>query len=47
MKVSRNIQRKVEMKIYHAIALEQMKRTPTSELPKMSEGKPSESESPK
>ena len=47
MKVSRNMQRKVEMKIYHAIALEQMRRAPTSELPKVPEGKPAGEETPK
>ena len=47
MKVSRNMQRKVEMKIYHAIALEQMKRSSQVEAPKMTEGKTAGMESQK
>lgn len=46
MKVSRNMQRKVEMKIYHAIALEQMKRSSQAEAPK-TEGKTAGMESQK
>ena len=47
MKVSRNMQRKVEMKIYHAIALEQMKRTPQTETAKLTDGKTAGDSTPK
>ena len=43
----RNIQRKVEMKIYQSIALDQMKRAPQAEAPKMTEGKTAGAEMPK